>query len=204
MKVLLCDTYFSGLKVISGLVLEVPFGTYTRTRSSCPQCKMPWRGVETQSPASASEFGLTAHSCGARQVRSIPVSQKQEEIPYVQQITLAALRFSYSHLSSLVWSPALCIVAGKVVLAMVGVSRYPCWSCSFYIKYFNVPWNHRKKNVSLFWEKSVQHGTEISLELFYMDLKNRTKQNKISISCERILREINIPQHKVRVHLVNM
>lgn len=50
--------------------------------------------------------------------------------------------------------------------------------------------------ISLFLEKSVQHGNEISLELFYMDLENKTKQNKISTSCEKVLREASIAQHQ--------
>ncbi|TRZ25765.1 hypothetical protein HGM15179_001351, partial [Zosterops borbonicus] len=58
-----------------------------------------------------------------------------------------------------------------------------------------------KKIISLFWEKSVQHGTEISLELFYMDSENKTRQNKISTNCEKVLREASIAQHQVRVHL---
>lgn len=42
----------------------------------------------------------------------------------------------------------------------------------------------------------MQCGTEISLELLYMDLENKTRQNKISTSCEKVLREASVAQHR--------
>lgn len=50
----------------------------------------------------------------------------------------------------------------------------------------------------------MQPGTEFSLELLYTDLENKTRQNKISTSCEKGLREASVAQHQVRVHLVRI